>query len=190
MYDFIINQHPFVFYALLIIIAIFVFFVSWKLSSFFTRYQSSKKIQNLINEKNIFQKESKKMWDSEKDEYLIENAKLKEEISNIQKRLDDYRKKLSGLGVFSFGESKKRADILYSLIMENELLEQILYDQSAKLTEQHKDNLDQRLLDIKKRQRLLAEIFDDKKIKDYVKEVIDDKDFVKDKNLLKINKTS
>ena len=83
------------------------------------------------------------------------------------------------MGIFSFGESKKRTDILYSLIMENELLEQIIQDQAENLTSQHQAHVDQRLLDIKKRQRLLAEIFDDKKIKEYVQGEMERQSLVK-----------
>ena len=106
------------------------------------------------------------MWDEEKKSLLEKNQSLEEINQRNGKRLEDYRRKLSGMGIFSFGESKKRTDILYSLIMENELLEQIIQDQAENLTSQHQAHVDQRLLDIKKRQRLLAEIFDDKKIKE------------------------
>ena len=68
---------------------------------------------------------------------------------------------------------------MYSLIMENELLEQIIQDQAESLTTQHQAHVDQRLLDIKKRQRLLAEIFDDKKIRDYVHEEMERQDLIK-----------
>ena len=83
------------------------------------------------------------------------------------------------MGILNFGESKKRTDILYSLIMENELLEQIIQDQAEKLTNQHQAHVDQRLLDIKKRQRLLAEIFDNKKIKEYVHEEMEKQHLIK-----------
>ena len=68
---------------------------------------------------------------------------------------------------------------MYSLIMENELLEQIIQDQAEKLTNQHQAHVDQRLLDIKKRQRLLAEIFDNKKIKEYVHEEMEKQHLIK-----------
>ena len=114
-----------------------------------------------------------------KQSLLEKNKNLEYIISRNEKRLEDYRKKLSGMGIFSFGESKKRTDILYSLIMENELLEQIIQDQAESLTTQHQAHVDQRLLDIKKRQRLLAEIFDDKKIRDYVHEEMERQDLIK-----------
>ena len=107
------------------------------------------------------------MWDEEKKKLIQENIAVKNKI-------EGYRKKISGLGMLSFGGSKKRSDILYSLLLENETLEQILQEQSEKIAIEQKSNLNQRLLDIKKRQRLLAEIFNDDKIKDYVNEVLQD----------------
>ena len=44
---------------------------------------------------------------------------------------------------------------------------------------QHQAHVDQKLLDIKKRQRLLAEIFDDKKIKEYVQGEMERQSLVK-----------
>lgn len=184
MYQFFVDSNPLVFYSFIVLVGIVCMFISWKASNFYLEYKSNKIIKKIDEEKTIFQKETKKMWDGEKSDLLEEVEELKSKAVDLNKRLEDYRKKLSGMGMFSFGESKKRSDILYSLIMENELLEQILYDQSKKISEQQKDNLDQRLFDIGKRQRLLAEIFDDKKIKDYVKEVIEEGDLAKTKKLI------
>ena len=165
MYQFIISQSAFVFYLLLVIFTIVVFLIAYKLGGFLKNYKTTKTINKLEKEKNTFHKQSQQMWEDEKSTLLVVNKKMKE-------KLDDYRKKISGLGMLNFGGSKKRSDILYSLLMENELLEQILNDQNKKLAVEQKTNLDQRLLDINKRQRLLAEMFDDNKIKDYVQEIL------------------
>ena len=119
------------------------------------------------------------MWDEEKKSLLEKNQNLEDISKRNEKRLEEYRRKLSGMGILNFGESKKRSDILYSLIMENELLEQIIQDQTESLATQHQNHVYQRLLDIKKRQRLLAEIFDDKKIKKYVHEEMEKQNLVK-----------
>ena len=119
------------------------------------------------------------MLDEEKKSLLDKNQNLEDISKRNEKRLEEYRRKLSGMGILNFGESKKRSDILYSLIMENELLEQIIQDQTESLATQHQNHVYQRLLDIKKRQRLLAEIFDDKKIKKYVHEEMEKQNLVK-----------
>ena len=153
--------------------------LGWWLGSSFTRKKTKKQFKELEKEKNVFQRENKKMWDEEKKSLLEKNQNLEELHKRNEKRLEEYRRKLSGMGILNFGESKKRTDILYSLIMENELLEQIIQDQAEKLTNQHQAHVDQRLLDIKKRQRLLAEIFDNKKIKEYVHEEMEKQHLIK-----------
>ncbi len=164
-----ISELPaYAFYTLQVVFTTIIFVVAYKLGIFFGSYKKTKQIQKIKKEKNIFYKENRKIWDDEKNSLGLENKMIKE-------KLEDYRRKISGLGMLNFRGSKKRSDILYSLLMENEILEQILHDQTQKLAVEQRLNVDQRLLDIKKRQRLLTEIFDDKKIKDYVHEVLENK---------------
>ena len=172
MYNFIISQSPSIFYLLLLIFAIIIAALSYKFGIFINHYKSSRVIQKMEKEKKFFYKESREIWEQEKQSLLNENTLMKDQ-------LESYRKKISGLGMLSFGGSKKRSDILYSLLMENETLEQILHEQSQKLAVEQRTNLDQRLLDIRKRQRLLGEIFNDNKIKDYVKEVLQENNLKK-----------
>ncbi len=167
------------FYSFSVLLLLIFLRLGWWLGSSFTRKKTKKQFKELEKEKNVFQRENKKMWDEEKKSLLEKNQNLEELHKRNEKRLEEYRRKLSGMGILNFGESKKRTDILYSLIMENELLEQIIQDQAEKLTNQHQAHVDQRLLDIKKRQRLLAEIFDNKKIKEYVHEEMEKQHLIK-----------
>ena len=123
-----------IFYSFFVILLLVFLRLGWALGSSFTRKKAKKQLKTLEKEKNIFQRENKKMWDEEKKSLLEKNQSLEEINQRNGKRLEDYRRKLSGMGIFSFGESKKRTDILYSLIMENELLEQIIQDQAENLT--------------------------------------------------------
>ena len=185
MYQFITSQSAPLFYILFIGFTIIVFLFSYKISAFFLRIQSKKKIKKLEEDKGVFQKENKRLWDQERDEWKKKQENYENKLKKNEKKIENYRKKIAGLGILNFGGTKKRTDILYSLIMENEMLEQILHEQTEKIAKEQKVNIDQRLLDIQKRQRLLAEIFDDKKIKDYVKEVLEEKKITKGKLLEK-----
>ena len=167
MYNFITSQSPTIFYLLLCIFTIIIGFLSYKVGLGVGYLKNSKSLKKIEKEKKIFYKENKGMWDEERKNLIQENVAMKN-------KLESYRKKISGLGMLNFGGSKKRSDILYSLLLENETLEQILQEQSQKMVIEQRANLDQRLLDIRKRQRLLAEIFNDEKIKGYVNEVLQD----------------
>ena len=181
MHDYItqIVENKVIFYSFLVLVLLIFLRLGWGLGSSFTRKRTKKQFKEIEKEKNIFQRENKKMWDEEKKSLLDKNQNLEDISKRNEKRLEEYRRKLSGMGILNFGESKKRSDILYSLIMENELLEQIIQDQTESLATQHQNHVYQRLLDIKKRQRLLAEIFDDKKIKKYVHEEMEKQNLVK-----------
>ena len=116
----------------------------------------------------------------EKDIVKIKNERLN--ISNLMltKKLEDYQKKLVGMRLFAFSSDKIRADIMYSLLLENEVLEQTLSEAGVMLTDDRKNFLILQIKDTKKRQRLLAAIFNDDVIKNHVRDVLSDQGRLED----------
>ena len=161
-----------VFISYLIAAGVIVSFINWKLGAFFSGMNFKKQSKGLEKDHENVQKGLKRILDDEKSTVEKKYIELKEKIEEYEQRLESYRRKISGLGVFSFTGSKKRSDILYSLLLENEALEQLLNQQSARISEQSNQHLKEKLMDIQKRQRLMSEIFNDGKIKDYVREIL------------------
>jgi hypothetical protein len=64
--------------------------------------------------------------------------------------------------------------MMYSLVLENEVLEQLLVEQDVMLTDERKNSLVRLVKDTQKRQRLLAMIFNDDVIKNHVRKILSD----------------
>ena len=157
--------------------ALLIFYIGYKIGRVIQTARSKKQFKAYEQDQNKFQKQMKKVLDGENEDVASKNVMLQQTIQRLEDRLEDYRKKIAGMGILNISSSnKKRSDILYSLILENETLEQLLFQQSSKFTEQAQDHLQHKLMDIKKRQRLMSEVFNDDTIKNYVKEVIEQKE--------------
>lgn len=156
------------------LLGIVLFFMGHKIGSYFASRKCARDREQLETESHNTNKSLKRILEEEKTVVVNENLSLKSANHALNEKLEDYRKKLAGMGVLSFSGSKKRADILYSLLLENEALEQLLAEQGEKLADERKEHLWHRMKDIRKRQRLMAEIFNDDTIKNYVKDVLSD----------------
>ena len=105
------------FYSFSVLLLLIFLRLGWWLGSSFTRKKTKKQFKELEKEKNVFQRENKKMWDEEKKSLLEKNQNLEELHKRNEKRLEEYRRKLSGMGILNFGESKKRTDILSHIFL-------------------------------------------------------------------------
>ncbi len=165
----------FVIYGMAGLMLLLAGFLGWTLKGSLARRSYRKERTLFRDEQDTFQRKLKKLWDSELHGVLTEKETLQAKLLLLEQRVESYRQKLAGLGVLNFWGSKKRSDILYALLLENETLEQLLNAQTQRVAETHQQHLKEKLMDIHKRQRLLAEIFNDQKIKDYVRDVIAEK---------------
>jgi len=148
--------------------------IGYKMGGFMAGSRHSQERKELEKDSHGLQKSLKRLWEEDKEKLESQVSSLTSQNKQLTNKLEDYRKKLSGMGVLSFSGSKKRADILYSLLLENEALEQMITNQTQSMITDKQTHLNDRLLDIRKRQRLMAELFNDDTIKNYVKEVLDD----------------
>ena len=160
----------------LLLVGFVLMFLGFRMGTFLSSQKHKKEKQALELESHNIHKGLKKILEEEKNQLVAERDELKEKNQIHSNKLEDYRKKLAGMGMLNFSGNKKRADILYSLLLENEALEQLLSEQGEKLASERQDFLKQRLQDIKKRQRLMAEIFNDDTIKNYVRDILSDEE--------------
>ena len=62
------------FYSFSVLLLLIFLRLGWWLGSSFTRKKTKKQFKELEKEKNVFQRENKKMWDEEKKSLLEKNA--------------------------------------------------------------------------------------------------------------------
>lgn len=124
------------------------------------------------NELFTAQKGFKNLYEREAEALKNENRELKTQIENLNRRVEEYRKKAAGFGGL-FNSGNKRADAMYALLLENESLEEALYAQNEKLRQERSDALAEQMRSTGYRRVLMSQLLADDRIKGYVSEMIE-----------------
>ena len=103
MHDYItqIVENKVIFYSFLVLVLLIFLRLGWGLGSSFTRKRTKKQFKEIEKEKNIFQRENKKMWDEEKKS-LLEKSKFRGYLKRNEKRSRRIQKKIIRNGNFKF----------------------------------------------------------------------------------------
>ena len=127
------------------------------------------------NQKDLFTAQSgfKKLYENEIATIKSEHDRLKGENETLLARVEDYRRKAAGFGGL-FNSGGKKADAMYALLLENEALEEALHKQNTKLNQERTDAVQESLRNIGYRRVLMSQLLNDTRIKEYVREIIDD----------------
>ena len=115
----------------------------------------------------------KKLYETEIAQLRTENAAYHAEAKTLHVRVEEYRKKAAGFGGL-FSSGNKKADAMYALLLENEALEEALHKQNQKLTTERTDAVQESLRNIGYRRVLMSQLLNDDRIKDYVREILED----------------
>ena len=126
-------------------------------------------------EQDLFtaQKGFKTLYETELNNVKAENAKLAAEVQTLTQRVEEYRKKAAGFGGL-FSSGGKKADAMYALLLENEALEEALYNQNEKLRQERTDALQEQMRNTSYRRVLMSQLLNDERIKSYVAEILND----------------
>jgi len=126
-------------------------------------------------EQDLFtaQKGFKNLYEQELNAVKSENAELKNQVTSLTARVEEYRKKAAGFGGL-FNTGGKRADAMYALLLENEALEEALQTQNEKLRQERTDALKEHMRSTSYRRVLMSQLLNDERIKSYVAEIIAD----------------
>ena len=115
----------------------------------------------------------KKLYEGEIHTLKVHGDKLTAENEALGKRVEDYRRKAAGFGGL-FNSGGKKADAMYALLLENEALEEALHKQNTKLNTERTDAVQESLRNIGYRRVLMSQLLNDNRIKDYVREILED----------------
>lgn len=119
------------------------------------------------------QKGFKNLYEQEMVTLKSANDQLKQQVDSLTQRVEDYRKKAAGYGGL-FSSGGKRADAMYALLLENEALEEALFNQNEKLRQERTDALKEQLRSTGYRRVLMSQLLNDERIKGYVAEILAD----------------
>src|SRR5207237_901979 len=113
------------------------------------------------------------LYETELAKLNAANEKLSQQVQAMAAKVEEYRKKAAGFGGL-FTSGGKKADAMYALLLENEALEEALYNQNEKLRQERTDALKESMRNTGYRRVLMSQLLNDERIKGYVAELLND----------------
>jgi hypothetical protein len=163
----------FIHYLLAVLLVIISGALSYYVSKFLTgrRYRREHKAER----QKMFdiEKALKDFWEHERGKLSAENNKLTERAKMLEKQVEEYRKKAAGVGIMGLSKDA-RTDMLLQLMLENEALEEKLYEMNLKLKEERDEYLTKEIGNITYKRILLSEILKEKGIQDKIRDILKD----------------
>jgi predicted RNase H-like nuclease (RuvC/YqgF family) len=153
--------------------AALVLYLGYRIGKALGMMASSKLISQKEQELFTAQRGFKTLYENELATIKVENDSLKAQVEQMTAKVEEYRKKAAGLGGL-FSSGGKKADAMYALLLENEALEEALYNQNEKLKQERTDALKEQMRNTGYRRVLMSQLLSDERIKGYVAEVLSD----------------
>ena len=153
--------------------AALVLFIGYRLGRLVGSVAASRLVAQKEQELFTTQKGFRSLYENDLNNLKGENAKLAEQVQTLTSRVEEYRKKAAGFGGL-FSSGGKKADAMYALLLENEALEEALYNQNEKLRQERTDALKESMRNTGYRRVLMSQLLNDERIKSYVAEILND----------------
>jgi len=145
------------------------------------RAQSRKsKAQAAVERREMFTIEQalKTFWDNEKQKLEGDKVELQQRIQFLEGKLEQYRRKAAGVGIMGLRKNKL-SDMLITLLIENESLEEKLFLQNLKLKQERDEFLENELRSISYKRILLSELLAQSEVRREMEKVISDRSRLK-----------
>ena len=140
--------------------AALVLFIGYRLGRLVGSVASSRVVAAKEQELFTTQKGFRTLYENDLSNLKAENAKLAEQVATLTSRVEEYRKKAAGFGGL-FSSGGKKADAMYALLLENEALEEALYNQNEKLRQERTDALKESMRNTGYRRVLMSQLLND-----------------------------
>ena len=120
----------------------------------------------------------KAFWDNEKQKLENDKAELEQHIKFLESKLEQYRRKAAGVGMMGLRKNKL-SDMLITLLIENESLEEKLFMQNMKLKQERDEFLENELRSISYKRVLLSELLTQSEVRREMEKIISDRSRLK-----------
>jgi hypothetical protein len=164
-----------------ILAAVIVLVIGYFAGKFVSTYKHSRLRKSDKDRMFDIEKALKNFYEHEKKKLDDEKAELRHRIEMLEKQLDDARKKAAGVGLMGMGKDKK-TDLLMGLMLENEQLEEKLYQMNLRMKEERDEMISRELEHISYKKVMLSTILQDKSVREHIGTFLADK-----KNVEKID---
>ncbi|HEX8325873.1 MAG TPA: hypothetical protein VF595_18355 [Tepidisphaeraceae bacterium] len=163
----------YLFYFTAAIAGIVLFVLGYKIGQWVAAGRYTRELDSSRRDLFTTQAGFKKLYEGEIHGLKIANDKLTADNEQLTKRVEDYRRKAAGFGGL-FNSGGKKADAMYALLLENEAMEEQLHKQNTKFNAERSDAVQESLRNIGYRRVLMSQLLNDNRIKDYVREILED----------------
>lgn len=153
--------------------ALLLLFLGYRAGRWLGTLSASKLVAQKEQDLFTAQKGFKTLYEQELNVAKTENESLKQQVTVLTARVEEYRKKAAGFGGL-FNSGSKKSDAMYALLMENEALEEALHSQNEKLKQERTDALKETMRSTGYRRVLMSQLMNDDRIKSYVAEILGD----------------
>lgn len=156
----------------------FVFSISYYLGykTNLRKFQSQSAVER--QEMLTIERALKAFWDHEKEKLEGEKAELEQRIQFLEAKLEQYRRKAAGIGMMGLRKNKI-TDMLITLLIENESLEEKLFLQNMKLKQERDEFLENEMRNISYKRILLSELLTQSEVRREMEKVINDRSRLK-----------
>jgi|GEM_PF-581470 len=158
--------------------AVFFVIVTFTSGYFLGYHRSTRKheVRNINDREEMLtiERSLKQFWDHEREKLQNEKKELERHIGFLEERLDQYRRKAAGIGLMGLRKGKM-TDMLISLLMENETLEEKLFLQNMKLKEERDEFLKNEMRHITYKRVFLSELINQDEVRKQLERAINDK---------------
>jgi hypothetical protein len=129
-------------------------------------------------EMHTIERALKAFWDNEKQKLENDKAELEQHIKFLESKLEQYRRKAAGVGMMGLRKNKL-SDMLITLLIENESLEEKLFLQNLKLKQERDEFLENELRSISYKRVLLSELLTQSEVRREMEKIISDRSRLK-----------
>lgn len=117
------------------------------------------------------EKSLSEFYEHEKRKFIEEKQELTQQIEMQEKQIDELRRKAAGVS----GKSKEaRADLMLQLLVENEQLQEKLFEENVRQKEERDRNLGRELQQISYQRVLLSNLLAERGVQEAVVEILGD----------------
>lgn len=139
-----------------------------------TSKEFDSKIRETMGEISIFKKALSEFFDNKSGDIYKENEELKYKLEVMEKNLKRFQEKVgSSLGIMGFGSGKK-AQLLADLMLENQLLEERLYQMNTQMKEERDKMLERDLQNISYKKVMFSKFLESEEAREQFKRFIQD----------------
>ena len=164
---------PFLYYLVTVLLVLFVAAAGYYVGKFLAGRRFRKEQKS--DRKRMFdiEKALKDFWEHERAKLSEENSKLSNKIAVLEKQVQEYRSKAAGVGIMGLSKDK-RADMMMQLMLENEALEEKLFELNMKMKEERDEHLSKELKNISYKKIMLSEILKEQGVQNKIREILKD----------------